>query len=273
LAQAKRVQNSCALSDSMLRAIGVASLTVAQALEYCPSAGDFVTAYLPDNVQLQNQGWTVGGGGGAATKSTFNLNGGFVEYDIDLSGVGSGVNANIYTVAPIVGAEAYNHSTDYCDGQKNGTAWCAEMDWLESNGACGAGTTWHTIPGPGNDGCTAWGCGSEYKYNGNTKFHMKIAYDPHGFVTVTRDGKVVSNFFPVPDEKTAAVVKASHEQRGAVIVSTQWVGWVPNITDCGGSGNDDDLASSRFSVSNLKIEGSVVQGPTPTHCGTTGVSV
>jgi hypothetical protein len=40
------------------------------------------------------------------------------------------------------------------------------------------------------------------------------------------------------------------------------VGWVP-VSDCGTSGN---LDAAKFSISNLVINGTVVQGPTPTMC-------
>merc|ERR1711918_199446 len=63
-----------------------------------------------------------------------------------------------------------------------------------------------------------------------------------------------------------AVFKRSHEEKGAVIVSTMWVGWVPE-DQCGGSSGESELEASNFSVTNLKISGSVVQGPTPAECG------
>merc|ERR1712110_1354871 len=50
-------------------------------------------------------------------------------------------------------------------------------------------------------------------------------------------------------------------QYGAVIYSSQWVGWVPG--NCGGDGN---LQASSFAVSDVKITGRVVQGPEPTRC-------
>merc|ERR1739845_185961 len=51
--------------------------------------------------------------------------------------------------------------------------------------------------------------------------------------------------------------------RGAVLYSSQWTGWVPG--SCGGDGN---LGASTFSVSNLKIEGKVIQGSEPRRCAT-----
>merc|ERR1712232_1046451 len=44
--------------------------------------------------------------------------------------------------------------------------------------------------------------------------------------------------------------------------SSEWEGWVP-VSDCGTSGNHP---GSHFSVSNLRIKGSVVQGPEPRKC-------
>merc|ERR1712110_1257907 len=50
-------------------------------------------------------------------------------------------------------------------------------------------------------------------------------------------------------------------QFGGVIYSSQWTGWVPG--NCGGDGN---LGASSFSVSNMRIQGKVVQGPEPNKC-------
>merc|ERR1712137_974470 len=43
--------------------------------------------------------------------------------------------------------------------------------------------------------------------------------------------------------------------------SSQWTGWVPG--SCSGDGN---LGASTFSVSNLKIQGTVIKGPEPRRC-------
>merc|ERR1711865_128732 len=143
-------------------------------------------------------GWTVNGGGGVASKSAFNLLGGSVEYDIDISNVDHGVNANIYTVSPAsFSGSFFNKTLDYCDGAATGSDWCMELDWIESNGHCGGASTIHTIEGPGNDGCTAWGCRVSEHYS-NSKFHMKIEHAANGAWTITRDGNVLSGFSPDP---------------------------------------------------------------------------
>jgi len=238
---------------------------------YCPSANDLTVTWFADQAPtIVNQGWTTLGGGGVATKTAFNLNGGWVEYDFDVSGVTPGVNSNIYTISPKFSGGEYIPG-DYCDGQgvdesgtgvNNQTKFCLEMDWIESNGNCGGATTWHTVPGPGYPGCTAWGCGAGYRYEGKSSFHMRIEYDEKGAFTAYRNGEMVGPYNPVPETKDWEIIRSIHEKEGSVIVSTQWEGWVP-LDDCGSTG---DLANSKFSVSNLKIGASVVQGPVPTLC-------
>lgn len=239
---------------------------------YCPSADDLTVAYCdpgPDKEnpmpcpELVDGGWNIVGGGGAATKSAFNLNGGYVEYDIDLTNVDGGVNANIYTVSPASFSMPYfNKTLDYCDGAASGDDFCMEMDWIEANGHCGGAATIHTIEGPGNDGCTAWGCRVESHYS-NSKFHMRIEYDENGIWTITRDGEELRDYNPVPDNRAWDYVKSMHEERGAVIYSSEWIGWVP-VADCGTDAGD--LYGSGFSISNLVVSGSVVKGPEPTKC-------
>jgi hypothetical protein len=228
---------------------------------FCPSASDLAVAY--GTPQLNNQGWAVQGNGGVATKAAFNLVGGFVEFDIDFSNVKTGVNANIYTISPSIDASGYTGSR-YCDGAKTDDNWCLEVDWIESNGNCGGATTLHTIKGPGSNGCTAWGCRASYHYNGKSSFHMRIEYGADGSWTTIRDGQTIGtgSLSPNPSAADWSIIKDAYASKGAVVYSSEWQGWVP-VEECGTSG---DLSSSHFSVSNLKISGSVVQGPTPTKC-------
>lgn len=229
--------------------------------DYCPLASDLTVAY--GSPQLMDGGWVIRAGGGAASKAAFNLLGGSVEFDLDLSGVPAGVNANIYTISPKVTGGAFS-SGDYCDGAENDKPWCTEVDWLESNGNCGGATTLHTIPGPGM-GCTAWGCRVDYHYNGRTTFHMRVEYGQDGQWTTIRDGQVISpsSLQPPAVPSDWAELKSQYASLGAVIYSSQWVGWVP-VDDCGT--NPGDLNKAVFTVKNLKISGTVVQGPEPNHC-------
>lgn len=256
-----------------MRLAGVSLLAGVVAEEYCPTKDDLTIAYcdngnkyhnIMDCPQLNDGGWYVEGGGGVATKSSFNLNGGYVEYDIDFTNVDNGVNANIYTISPerFQNGAFFDKVNDYCDGAATGSDWCIEMDWIETNGNCGGASTIHTIEGPGSDGCTGWGCRNSYHYGGTAKIAMRVDYDQNGQWTISMNGNPLGQFDPVPDNRAWDIVRRFHEERGAVIYSSQWTGWVP-LSDCGGS---YDLYGSTFTVSNLKISGSVVQGPEPSKC-------
>lgn len=227
---------------------------------YCPKMTDLTVAY--GSPTLFNQGWTVRGGGAAATKSAFNLLGGYVEFDVEFAGVPTGVNANIYTISPSFGSSAFNQNK-YCDGAKTGSQWCMEVDWVETNGNCGGATTLHTVQG-GSKGCNAGGCQSSYYYNGKPNYHVKISHATNGQWTTVHDGKKIgpNDLTPMPQSSDWNTVANTMASKGAVIYSSQWTGWVP-LSSCGTTGN---LASSVFSIKNLKIYGKVVQGPTPSKC-------
>ena len=93
---------------------------------------------------------------------------------------------------------------------------------------------------------------------------MKITYDTDGTWTTYRDGHAITggSLNPTPSSNDWSILRQYYSEHGAVIYSSQWVGWVP-IDSCGTSG---DLGASSFSVRNLRISGKVLQGPTPTKC-------
>ena len=169
---------------------------------YCPSANDFfASSHATQNIVLFNGGWSIHGPGGVGTKAAFNLIGGSAEWDIDFSKTNIGVNGNIYTISPAGIPSTGYTASNYCDGSKPaGSDYCAEVDWIESNGNCGGQSTLHDVPGPGENGCTAWGCALSYHYNGQSSFHMKVTYDSNGVWTTTRNGQVISpsNLSPKP---------------------------------------------------------------------------
>jgi hypothetical protein len=233
---------------------------------YCPSQNDLTVAYNGGgNIVLFNGGWTIHGGGGVATKAAFNLLGGSVEWDVDFSQSQTGVNSNIYTISPTGISSGGFTQNNYCDCTKPaGSEWCLHIDWIESNGNCGGRTSLHDVPPPGTTGCTSAGCEVSYYYKGQATFHMKVTFDENGVWTTTRNGQVISpsSLSPTPSSSDWATVKQYYSTRGAVIYSSQWTGWVP-VSDCGSTGN---LAASTFSIKNLRITGTIVQGPEPAVC-------
>lgn len=230
-------------------------------LNFCPEIKDLTIAY--GSPKIFNQGWTISNGGGVATLSTFNLIGGSIEFDLNFSGVNQGVNANIYSIFPTISATGYMPQ-NYCDGAGTGSKWCTELDWIESNGHCGGRTTLHTKEGTGI-GCTAWGCSFGYLYGGKKLLHMKVSYDSIGRMTTIIDGKIYnySSISPPPTLSDLATITTAFKTRGALVYSSQWVGWVPFFPSCGGNGK---LEGSVYTISNLKINGAVVQGPIPRKC-------
>jgi len=245
------------------KAILLASIGGSAAELFCPSANDFIVAYHSAIVPtLVDQGWTSHGGAGVATKSSFNLLGGWVEYDIDFSQTKIGVNANVFTVSPQFKGSSFVLD-DYCDAQKTGAGWCLEVDWIETNGACGGSSTLHTVEGRVGPGCNANGCTVEYKYT-TPSFRLRHEYTADGHWTTTRNGVSIGALSPAPRPEDWAVVQRSHQTRGAVIYASQWVGWVPAVPGC--NTQNGDLVNSIFSVKNLRVNGTLVQGPRPKVC-------
>jgi len=220
--------------------------------EYCPETSEDFQAEVegpPGTITWAPQGWKIQGQRRVSSKASFDLKGGSVEWDMDLSQSHGGVNSNLYVTFP----HKENCGKDcYCDS--GATGGCAEMDYTENNGGCFQATTWHEDasggdkPGHGGTGSMSGGV-----------VHMKATYSADGSQL---DMQVGDNHYSgngLADELA---------QYGAVIYSSQWVGWVPG--SCGGDG---DLQASSFSVSNLKITGKVVQGPEPTKCNSTAVKL
>jgi len=235
---------------------------------YCPSIDDLVMAYSDgsgNNVQIKNQGYRVQGNGGVATKASFNLLGGYVEFDVDVANVQVGVNANLYAIAPDLGdAGFYDNDNQYCDGAENDRKNCIELDWLESNGNCAGATTLHTVMGGGEGApCNSWGCRQEWDYNGKTQFKIRVEYDGNGRQRHFKDGQEATNLSPQPIQQDWDIIRGDMASKGVILYGSEWTGWVP-ADHCGGGGS---LDASFYSISNIVIQGSVVKGPQPTKCG------
>lgn len=219
-------------------------------VEYCPDpAVDFqeeIESGAQGTVTWTADGWSIQGQRRVSSKASFDFSGGGVTWDMDLSQAHNGVNNNFYVTYPYdenCGLNCYCDSGGNHDSQGRG---CAELDWTENNGGCYQATTWHDDesggdgPGYGGSGGLGGGtvpCSAQYSADGS---HVDINIGGNSNSGNGQTGVLQS--------------------KGAVIYSSQWVGWVPG--DCGGG----DLGSSVYAVKNMKITGRVVQGPEPRRC-------
>ena len=72
---------------------------------------------------------------------------------------------------------------------------------------------------------------------------------------------VLSDYSPAPIQQDWDIIKIEMQSKGVVIYGSEWTGWVPS--DHGFSSADVDLASSSYLISNIDVQRTVVQGPTP----------
>lgn len=221
---------------------------------YCPTSNDMNSEY--GNIKWANDGWEITGNSRVSSKTSWNLLGGYIEFDMDVSRANAGVNTNIYTVSPhqpMCGKDCY------CDIQPNGSPVCMELDITENNGRCKFASTWHTEGGA----CDTGGCAYNGDIPGSGKFHMKSTWAEDGhWLTYMNNQPLNPNNYESVTPHDIQLVKDTMNSRGGAIESSQWTGWVPG-EGCPGGG---DLGSSVFSISNLRVLGRVVKGPEPTKC-------
>jgi len=237
----------------------LASFCLAEAELYCPDQNSWL-GFDGEGTSWDGDGWSIHGGGGVHGKMSFNLLGGYVEFDVDNSGSQWGVNNNFYTISP---DHAYTNYNDYCDGQGPDASspqgiYCMEMDIYEANGGQNLATTWHNWFNH-NGGCDQGGCGANLDLGG--KFHVKAEFGTDGWMHTYFNGEELNSFNPYPSSAARDNVMQTMESVGVAFASSQWTGWVP------GPGNvDGDLGNSQFSITNVRVSGSVVFGPEPPKC-------
>lgn len=228
---------------------------------YCPGEEDF---YFDGGAHWDGNGWTIVGGGGAKGKTSYNLLGGYMSFDMDSSGATFGMNNNFYTISP---DHPYTNPNDYCDGQGPEASsplgiYCMELDIIEANGNGCASTSWHTWYNRDGD-CDQDGCNAVYGWSGG---HVDVLFDNDGWMHTYINGNEVGSGYGTfdrwPSDNAKHQIQSEMSSKGAVIMSTQWSGWVPG--DCGSGG---DNPNSRFSIHNVEIGGTVVMGPEPRKCG------
>jgi len=237
---------------------------------FCPEKDDWELGGDDIAWDSNARGWTVTGSGGVHGKATYNLLGGYVEFTMDTSHATAATNTNFYTSSPTT-------CCSYCDIQPNKSPQCVEMDIIENNGNCAMATTWHTCAnkdngvtprpnlqcGSSSGDCNEAGCAGHEKLPGGA-FQIRADFSMDGDMTVALDGKTVSVNVPIMgSSQPREQVVRTMTSLGAMFHSTQWQGWAPSGSSCPTGG---DLGSSRFSVFNVTILGSVVQGAPPTKC-------
>eukprot|EP00935_MAST-01C_sp_MAST-1C-sp1_P002170 g2170.t1 len=173
-------------------------------------------------IAFTNGGWTIHGNGRVSSKTSFNLLGGSMEWDMDVSGVKDGVNTNFYTSSP---AKPNCGGACYCDIQKSpaGKPSCMELDFTENNGRCALATTLHTFATdgkPNNANCDRWGCASEMKLPGTT-LHFKADVGMDGTVVVSINGVPNDKYNTMPSQDSKSMVINTMKSIGAVIESSQ----------------------------------------------------
>jgi len=137
-----------------------------------------------------------------------------------------------------------------------------EMDIIEVNGNCWMSTVWHTNPDM-NGGCDQWGCFAETAIN--NKFSVRAEFSNDGFMTTYVNGEELSGLRPYPSADEVGIVKETMASVGVALWSSQWYGWAPGEQYC--PGYADQLDNSVFTISNLKVQGTWLQGVHPTICG------
>jgi len=212
---------------------------------YCPATNDLATQY--GQVYPSQTGWTISGGGRVVTNTVWDLRGGAISFDMDLSQVGTGNNANLYLIAP---AGQWD-SSQYCDAQGQNGPVCEETDLIESNGNCGAQTSYHHFAG--NTGQIDF----QYKYPSSGLVHIDVHFSATGNSFTIKGSQQGVTFV-----NKAMAIHASAISH-AVIVSSLWQGWVP---DCNGRCSSAVSGGATYTVENLLVYGKPVGGYMPTTC-------
>merc|ERR1711871_1221285 len=174
--------------------------------KFCPQSQDMNNEY--GDVQFDANGWTFTGDARVSSKASWNLLGGYVAFDMDVTGVAAEVNTNLYTSSmsqPNCGEKCY------CDIQKSpsGKPSCMEMDFVENNGRCAMATTIHTFATdgtPNNPNCDRWGCGSSLGLPSTGKFHVHAAFAMDGTLLLTLDGQANNHWNVAPSHQSNMVV-------------------------------------------------------------------
>jgi len=259
---------------------------------YCPTANDLQLDYNDGGAILLDQGWEITDSARVSTKASFNLLGGYVEFTMDVSETNPGVNTNLYSSFPNLTSAGYRGTVDYCDGQGPNEAspyWCLEQDYIETNGPMLFASTWHTVEKDASvgdlKGCDHHGCGAEHHFltalgcnrssshpepviDSSRPFQLRASFSESGEMSIllTQDDVKlqVAEFSHwdggQPDDDDYQIIKSYMENQGAVILSSQWTGWVPGNECPLGSSGADSTNGSKFAIYDLTLSGKLLRG-------------
>ena len=140
----------------------------------------FKADYGYNNIIINDSEVIIKGRGRVFSTDSYNLLGGSISYDIDLSKIKDDVNGSGYLIYPKV---SKSDSFKYCDASySKAQQFCFETDLSETNGPNAIATTWHSInndykngspgyfpkpcvKGSNNCGCNQTGCYQKYYFN------------------------------------------------------------------------------------------------------------
>merc|ERR1719408_97783 len=164
---------SCCCSSSPSPGPGPSPGPSPPTVEYCPETSEDFQEEVEGpagTVTWTPRGWHIQGQRRVSSKASFDLKGGSIEWDMDLSQSHGGVNSNFYVTFP---HQANCGKNCYCDS--GATGGCAEIDFTENNGGCFQASTWHEDPSGGDKS----GHGGTGGLSGGV-VHMKATYSADG---------------------------------------------------------------------------------------------
>lgn len=236
---------------------------------YCPTSEDFDLAYHTPygNVTAEGNGLRLYGRAGVNGRTSWNLLGGYIEFDMDVCGAQPGISSSVYTISPDGGLR---EPSDYCDKRVLMYS-CMELDMVESYGQCLGQTTWHvSFDDCGPHGCRPYG---RYRLDDGCKFHMRTEFGEDGSLTQYRNGQVIQVAGLSTSDKVE--IKQTMERAGALITSSSMEGGRDLHDDHGSCHSGGDWDTSQFAITNVVVHAprGITFGPTPPVCSAPTLNV
>jgi len=194
---------------------------------------------------------------------TFKLLGGSIQFTVDLSEVGCGLNAAFYLVS-LPAAGAGSNGDYYCDANCVGGSCCSEMDLFEANRHA-IQITAHQCTG-GTSGCDSGGCAKNTQSLGSSAFGPGASYTINSLqtftvkISFTSSGGTLSHITSVISQGSNSITLSHGSECGSTYLATIGkaisAGMVPTFSYWGGSMSW--LDSPACSSDNPEVSGSVI---------------